>query len=113
MKKTKKLVLSEELLSDEASNILAFIANWIGQSLATTHNVALLAEVAANGTSYKTFASASALAVGELEDVAFNDTVSNYLTNSGAAWIMRASTHGAIMSLTGDVRQYAEQTAGF
>lgn len=112
-KYTKKLELTEELLDDEDASLLEFIANHIGRSIANTHNSLLLTEVAANGTALKTFASASAIADKELEDIVFNDTLSYYLDDASMpAWVSRPTTLGAVMSISGDPRIYAETPAG-
>lgn len=112
-KKTKKLELTEELLDDEDVNLMAHIADAIGRAIGITHNSLLLTEVAANGTSLKTFASASAIAAGEPEDVVFNDTLGYYLDDSGSiAWVMRPTTFGTIASITGNARLYAETPGG-
>lgn len=113
VKYTKKLELTEELLDDEDASLLEFIADSIGRSVADTHNNLLLTEVAANGTALKTFASASAIAAGEPESIIYNDTLGYYLNDaSNIGWVMRPSTFGAISSITGDSRLYAETPAG-
>jgi len=108
VKKTKKLELTEELLADEDANLMGFIADHIGRAMGVSHNALLLAEVAANGTLLKSFASASAIAFGEIEDIMYNDVLSYYLDDGGSVnWVMRPSTLGNIRSITGDARQYA------
>jgi len=60
--------------------------------MATTHNGLLLTEVATNGTLLKTFASATAIAAGEPEDVVFNDTLGYYLDDNGSVgWFSNPS----------------------
>jgi HK97 family phage major capsid protein len=106
--KTKKFELTNELLEDEDVNVLDWIGNLVGRGMALTHNAALIAEVVATGTLYKTFASATAIADGEAEDIVYNDTLSPYLDDGGAiAWVMRPSTYGAIRKISGDPRVYA------
>lgn len=112
-KKTKKLNLTEELLDDTGENLMEAIGSWIGRGIGLTHNYLLLTEAAASGTSLKTFASASAIAAGEPEDLVFHDTLSFYLDDaSNPGWVMRPTTFGAIKGLTGNTRQYGEQTLG-
>jgi len=112
-KKTKKLALTEELFDDEDANLLAHVADSIGRALGVTHNALLLTEVAANGTSLKTYASASAIAAGEPEDIVFGDTIGYYLDDGNqAAWVMRPSTFGNVASITGSSRLYAETPGG-
>lgn len=114
-KYTKKIALTEELELDEDANLMAFIANHVGRAIASTNNSLLLTEVAANGTALKTFASASAIAVDELEDVAFGDTISYYTADGGpsVAWVMRPSTYSAILKLDDtSIRRYAPNVIG-
>ncbi len=107
VKKTKSLELTEELLADEDANLMSFIADHIGRAIGMTRNAMLLTEVAANGTSLKTFASATVIAAGELEDMAFNDTLAYYLDDGDSiGWVMRPTVHGEIASLTGNARSY-------
>lgn len=113
VKKTKKLNLTEELLLDNDVNLMDAISNWISRNMATTLNSMLLTEVASNGTSLKTYASATAIAAGEPEDIVFNDTLGYYLDDaSNAAWVMRPTTFGDIASITGNSRLYAETPGG-
>lgn len=112
-KKTKKVNLTEELLDDTGENLMEAVGSWIGRGIGLTHNYLLLTEAATNGTAAKTFASATAIAAGEPEDLVFHDTLSYYLDDaSNPSWVMRPTTHGTIKSLTGDARQYAEQSFG-
>lgn len=112
-KKTKKVVLTEELLDDTGENLMEAIASWIGRGMGLTHNYLLLAEAAASGTPLKTFASSSAIAAGEPEDMVYHDTLSYYIDDaSNPAWVMRPGTLGLIKGLTGSSRQYGEQTLG-
>jgi HK97 family phage major capsid protein len=107
-KKTKKLELTEELLEDNDVNLMSFIADHIGRAIGITHNSLLITEIAANGTSLKTFASATAVAAGEIEDIVYNDTLGYYLDDGGSiGWVMRPSTLGNIKSITGDARMYS------
>jgi HK97 family phage major capsid protein len=107
-KKTKKLELTEELLEDEDVNLMSFIADHMGRAIGVTHNSMLLTEIAANGTALKTFASATAVAAGEIEDIVYNDTLGYYMDDGGSIhWVMRPSTLGNIKSITGDARMYA------
>ena len=107
-KKTKKLELTEELLEDEDVNLMGFIGDHIGRAIGITHNAMLLTEIAANGTALKTFASATAVAAGEIEDIVYSDTLGYYMDDGGSIhWVMRPSTLGNIKSITGDARMYA------
>ena len=113
VKKTKKIELTEELLDDEDANLMDALADWIGRAIGLTHNTALLTEVAASGTSLKTFAAAAAIAAGEPEDIVFNSALGFYLDDGGsAAWVMRNPSFGDIASITGNPRMYAETPGG-
>jgi HK97 family phage major capsid protein len=111
--KTKVLELTLQLLQNNAVDLDGHIASMIGQSVALTHNAALVAEVVGQGSVLKTFASATAIAAGEPEDIVYNNTLSYYLEgDSNVAWVMRPPTFGDITSLTGNARLYAETPAG-
>lgn len=112
-KKTRKIDLTEELLEDNDVDLLGYIADRIARQIAQTHNGMLLTEVAANGTTLKTYASATAIAAGEPEEMVFHSTVGYYLDESrSVGWVMRPPTFGAIASLTGSSRLYAETPGG-
>lgn len=113
VKKTRKVELTEELLTDTPINLNAYIADRIGRQMALTHNTLLITEVGTNGTKLKTWASASAIAAGELESMMGNDALGYYLTDGGnPAWVMRPSVHWAIQALTGNFRLYAGMGSG-
>lgn len=100
--------VSYQLLDDSAITLLDFLADFVGRGMAKTHNDLLLTEVAANGTAFKTFASATAIAFGEPEDIVGNNDLANYLDDeAAAAWVMRSATHWDIKSIVGSDRQYA------
>ena len=100
--------VSYQLLNDTPTNLMGFLADFVGRGMAKTHNNLLLTEVAANGTALKTFASASAIAFGEPEDIVGNNDLAPYLDDeNAAAWVMRSSTHWDIKSIVGNDRQYA------
>jgi HK97 family phage major capsid protein len=108
VKYTKYITLSDELLQDNDVNLLNFLADWVARGQAKTMNNLLLTEVATSGTSFKTTASATAIAQGELEPVVLNDTVGDYLDDGGnVAWVMKASTYSSIASISAStVRVY-------
>ncbi len=100
--------VSYQLLRSTPTDLEAFLVNWVGRGYAKTLNSLLLTEVAANGTSFKSFASPSAIAFGEPEDIVGNDALASYMDDEAAlAWVMRSSTHWDIKSLTESDRQYA------
>jgi HK97 family phage major capsid protein len=113
VKYTKKITLSVELLEDEDANLMTFLADWVARGMAKTRNQLLLTEVAASGTQYKETASATAIAAGELEATAINDSVADYLEDGpSVAWVMRPSTFAAIKSITGNPRLYGDFANG-
>jgi HK97 family phage major capsid protein len=111
---TKKVDLTYQLLEDEDSKLMAFLADFVGRGMAKTNNGLLLTEVAANGTSLKTFASATVIAVDELETIVFNEALSNYLDDTrSAAWVMQRAVHGEIILLDdSSTRRYANNQMG-
>ena len=113
-KYTKKVDLTVELLEDNDSNLMAFLADFVGRGKAKTDNNLLLTEVASNGTSLKTFASATVIAVDELEDLVYNDALEPYLDDTmSVAWVMRRSVHGEIVELDDtSIRRYADNQMG-
>ena len=98
-KYTKRVELSDELLQDEESRLLPFIADFVGRGMAKTHNSLLLAEVDTNGTEFKEFA-VSSIADGDLEDIEGNDNLGAYLEDSSVGWVMRNSVLSAIRQIT-------------
>ena len=112
VKYTKYIPMSWELIDYEDASLLTFMADWVGRGLAKTRNSLLLTEVASNGTSLKTFASASAFALGELEAMAYGVDLAAYLDDPSVAWVMRSPTYATIASTGGtSLRYYASQEA--
>ena len=114
VKYSKKVPLSEELIEDEDANLMEFIADHIGRAVAKTQNQLLLTEVAANGSVLKTFASATVIAVDELETIAFGNTIAPYLDDErSCSWVMQRAVHGEIVLLDdASTRRYASNTMG-
>ena len=109
-KYTKRIELSDELLQDEESALLSFIADFIGRGMGKTHNSLLLTEVGTNGTDFKEFA-AGAIADGDLEDIEGNDNLGAYLDDPSVAWVMRNSTLSAVRQITASgPRPYREES---
>ena len=107
VKYTKRVLLSDELLEDEDSALIAFLNNFIGRGAAKTYNSLIVAEAVANGTNLLTFASATAIAAGEPEQIVDNDNLGAYMDDAGSvSWLMRWSTHWMIKRITGDDRMY-------
>jgi HK97 family phage major capsid protein len=113
VKKTKKVHLTEELLEDTGENLNEAIASWVARGMAMTHNSLLMTEAAASGTAAKTFASATAIADGEPEDIMYNATVAYYTEDGGnIAWVGRPPTIGAIKKLSASPRSYVSAPSG-
>ena len=113
-KYTKKVDLTVELLEDEDSRLMAFLADFIGRGKAKTDNSLLLTEVASNGTALATFASATVIAVDEPEALVYTDALEPYLDDSpSCAWVMRRSVHGEIVLIDdANVKRYANNQGG-
>lgn len=106
---SKTIQLSYQLLEDEDSKLLQFLADFVGRGMAKTHNSLLLTEVKANGTAAKTLASASAIAAGEVPDLVYK-LPGEYA--DGASWVMKRATEGAIRGLQGNSFLYVPNPAG-
>jgi HK97 family phage major capsid protein len=111
-KYAKIIRISHELLRDEDSRLEAFLANWVGRGMAKTHNDLLITEVESYGTSLKTFASATVIAFGEIDDMVYNADMVSYLEGGSANWVMSGPTYSEIIQLKGDARQYASTPMG-
>lgn len=110
---TKYIELSRQLMRDTTNNLMDFLANWSARGQAKTLNNLLLTEVAASGTAYKTTAASNAIVVGELEATALNDTIGDYLDDSGSvAWVMRPSVYSTINTIVGNPKYYAPAPGG-
>src|SRR3990170_112321 len=94
---TKDVELTDELLADEDSNLVAFLDDYVGRALALTHNSALVTEVLANGTSVTLTATAANAADPAKMIYALAGEHSN-----GAKWLMRRATEGSYRALTGN-----------
>lgn len=107
--KTKYTDISMQLLQSAAisGGVESLLSAYFGGALAATRNSMLVSEVATNGTNFKTFAGAAAIAFGELEDMLGNGVLGRYLANdNAAAWVMQNSTLWNIRSIVGSDRQY-------
>jgi HK97 family phage major capsid protein len=111
-KYSKIIRISHELLRDEDSRLEAFLANWVGRGMAKTHNDLLITEVESYGSTLKTFASATAIAFGEIDDMVYNADIVSYLEGGSANWVMSGPTYSEIVQLKGDARQYASTPMG-
>jgi HK97 family phage major capsid protein len=112
VKYTKKIELTDELLADEDSNLLNFIAEFVGRGMAKTHNDLLVTAALAGGTAAKTFASASAIAAGEIPDLWYALPDFYATDEASVAWVTRRSTEGVIRQLAGTTNFYYAPTPG-
>jgi HK97 family phage major capsid protein len=113
VKYTKRMLISDELMQDEDSNLMPFIAEWVGRGMAKTHNELLVTAITASSTQAKRFAGMSAVAAGEIDGMPYTGDLPYYLDDGGSiAWLMAPATFGAITALTGNFRLYADQSQG-
>lgn len=98
VKYTKKIELTDELLADEDSNLLAFISDFIGRGMAKTHNSLMLTAALANGTAALTLDAAAAIAAAEVPELYYK-LADEYTEGNSIAWIMRRATEGYIRGL--------------
>lgn len=113
VKYSKYITLSVELLNDEDAGLMPFLADWAARGQSKTMNNLLLTEVGTNGTQYKETAASAAIAAGEVEAVYMNDYIGDFLDDGGSVgWVMKPSTYGAIVSITGNSRLYMPQVQG-
>lgn len=113
VKYTLAVELTDELMNDQASNLMAFLEDYVARSMARTHNQLLLTAVATDGTLLKTFASNAGIAAGEPQDIVGNTTLSPYLADDGSvAWVGQSATYWAIAKITGNPFLYAPTPAG-
>ena len=112
VKYTKKIELTDELLQDEDSNLLAFIEEFIGRGMAKTHNELLVTAALASGTAALTLDSATAIDEAEIPELYY--LLPDYYATDEAsvAWLMRRSTEGAIRGLAGTTNFYYAPTPG-
>ncbi len=97
-----QVAVTNELLQDNDVALESFLADRFARMAVNTLNDAFITEVETGGTSYDTFASATAIVAGEMENVAMNSTVAPYAEQGQSHWIMRESTKAAVQSITGD-----------
>ncbi|HLA24596.1 MAG TPA: phage major capsid protein [bacterium] len=108
VKFTKKVALSDELLSDEDSALVAFLDNYVGRALALTHNSALVTEALANGTSVA-LADDAIISAGDPETLVYA-LAGEYADD--AAFVLKRATEGALRKLTGNTFLYQPTPQG-
>jgi len=107
VKYTKDITLSDELMQDEDSKLMAFLDNYVGRALARTYNSLLLTALATGATAY-TIAGASTIAAADVSGMIF--ALKDQYTD-GAKWLMKRTTEGIIRGLTGNFWQFAPTPA--
>lgn len=99
VKYSKQVQVSDELLQDTPTNLLAFLSDFVARGMAKTINDLIITE-AETTTALKTFASASAIAVNEIDAMVYDADLGNYLDDGGSvAWVMNRATAGTIFTL--------------
>ncbi len=111
---TKYVDVSYQLLEASSADVMNFITDRVAIGKAKTDNDLFITEVMTNGTEFKEFAAAGAIAVDELEEVAINNTNAWYVENpDDARFIMAPATHRSIITLDdANIRRYSENALG-
>lgn len=112
-KYSKRTLVSNELLEDTGADPVQYLLDRVGIGYGKTHNELLVAAAEAGSTLGKV-TTAAGVAVDELEDMYFNDTLEHYMDDSGSFnWLMRRATHGAISKLDdANIRRYSSNALG-
>ncbi len=116
-KYTKLVKISEELINDEASNLMQFLSNAVGRSAATTENSIFAVGtgsgqpqgVTVGGSNGVTAAGAAAITAGEVQDL--YTSLGDYIEQD-AFWMMAKETYSAIRQLTGNPFLFIETPQG-
>lgn len=110
-KYTKLVKVSEELLEDEATNLVQFLGDAFGRSWAGTENGIVTTGtgsgqpqgVLVGGTAGLTFDSATTIGAAEIPELYWK-LASEY--HDGAVWVMRGTTLGLVQGLSGNNFQF-------
>lgn len=103
-KYTKRVELSWELMEDEDANLMSFLATWVGEGMAKTHNTLLVTEALANGTLGAPWTGgATPISADDIPELVYA-LPSGY--EDGSVWIMKKSTEGIIRGKTGTNFQF-------
>jgi HK97 family phage major capsid protein len=101
VKYTKRIELSWELMEDEDAQLMSFLAIFVGQGMAKTHNTLLVTEASTNGTLGTAWGNPI---------VAANIPALVYALPTGyednAVWIMKKAAEGIIRGFTGNFFQF-------
>lgn len=112
VKYTKKIELTDELLQDEDSNLMAFIEDFVGRGMAKTHNSLLTTAALAGGTAALTLDSASTIGYAEVPELWYKLPDEYATDEASVGWIMRRATEGVIRGLAGTTNFYYAPTPG-
>lgn len=98
VKYTKKVDLTYELMQDEDSQLMAFLARYVADGMAATLNTLLITEVLADGTAALTLDSASAIGAGEIPELLYK-LPAQYARGNNVSWLMERATEGYLRGL--------------
>lgn len=112
VKYTKKIELTDEILEDEDSNLMAFIEDFVGRGMAKTHNSLLTTAALAGGTAALTLDSASTIGYAEIPELWYLLPDAYATDEASVGWIMRRATEGTIRGLAGTTNFYYSPTPG-
>jgi len=101
LKYTKRIELSWELMEDEDAQLMSFLAIFVGQGMAKTHNTLLITEALANGT--LGIAWGNPIVAGNVPSLVYA-LPTGY--EDGSVWIMKKSVEGTIRGFTGNYFQF-------
>jgi len=104
---SKYVDITEELLADEDSNLMAWIEDWIGRAMARTHNQLLIAAAEAGGTNVPLVA--GALTAVDVQTM-WSALPDEYGDN--AKWLMRRASLNTIQTIQGSPFVYLESPQG-
>lgn len=108
VKYTKDITLSDELLEDEDSKLMAFLDNYVGRALARTYNHLLVTALVAGATA-TALGGAATIAAADVTKLIFG-IKDCYADN--AKWLMKRATEGIIRGLVGSFWQFAPTGQG-
>jgi HK97 family phage major capsid protein len=112
VKYTKKIELTDELLADEDSNLLAFISEFVGRGMAKTHNDLMITAALAGGTAAVTFDAAATIGAGEVPELWYSLPDFYATDEPSVGWVMRRATEGIVRGLAGTTNFYYAPTPG-
>jgi HK97 family phage major capsid protein len=101
IKYTKRIELSWELMEDEDAQLMNFLATFVGQGMAKTHNTLLVTEAVTNGT--LGVAWGNPIVAGNIPSLVYA-LPQGYEDN--AVWVLNKSVEGLIRGFTGNYFQF-------